>query len=43
MPLPDRRAENLGVFEPIPFEQIGDAERLRVFDVNVVGGTAARF
>ena len=29
---------NLGVFEPMPFEQISDAEWIRFFDVNVVSG-----
>jgi NAD(P)-dependent dehydrogenase (short-subunit alcohol dehydrogenase family) len=29
---------NLGVFEPKPFEQIGDAEWTRFFEINVVSG-----
>jgi len=29
---------NLGIFEPMPFEEIPDAEWLRFFDVNVVSG-----
>ncbi len=29
---------NLGIFEPKPFEEIADAEWLRFFDVNVVSG-----
>jgi len=29
---------NLGVFEPKPFEQIGDAEWVRFFEVNVLSG-----
>ena len=29
---------NLGIFEPRPFEQITDAEWIRFFDVNVVSG-----
>lgn len=29
---------NLGIFEPVPFEQISDADWIRFFDVNVVSG-----
>lgn len=29
---------NLGIFEPLPFEQISDADWIRFFDVNVVSG-----
>src|SRR4029077_16607799 len=29
---------NLGIFEPKPFEQISDADWLRFFDVNVLSG-----
>jgi NAD(P)-dependent dehydrogenase (short-subunit alcohol dehydrogenase family) len=30
---------NLGIFEPKPFEEISDADWLRFFDVNVLSGT----
>lgn len=29
---------NLGIFEPVPFEEISDAEWARFFDVNVISG-----
>lgn len=29
---------NLGIFEPKPFEEIPDADWLRFFDVNVLSG-----
>ncbi len=34
----DILVNNLGIFEPKPFEQIEDAEWLRFFDVNVLSG-----
>lgn len=37
-PQVDILVNNLGIFEPKPFEQIGDAEWLRFFEVNVLSG-----
>jgi len=34
----DILVNNLGIFEPKPFEQIGDADWLRFFEVNVMSG-----
>ena len=32
---------NLGIFEPKPFEEIPDADWMRFFDVNVLSGVSA--
>jgi NAD(P)-dependent dehydrogenase (short-subunit alcohol dehydrogenase family) len=37
-PETDILVNNLGIFEPKPFEEIGDAEWMRFFEVNVLSG-----
>ena len=37
-PTVDILVNNLGIFEPKPFEEIPDADWRRFFDVNVLGG-----
>jgi len=37
-PAVDILVNNLGIFEPTPFEQIGDADWLRFFETNVLSG-----
>jgi len=34
----DILVNNLGIFEPVPFEKIGDADWLRFFEINVLSG-----
>jgi len=38
LPLVDILVNNLGIFEPMPFEQISDADWLRFFETNVLSG-----
>jgi NAD(P)-dependent dehydrogenase (short-subunit alcohol dehydrogenase family) len=38
LPLVDILVNNLGIFEPKPFEQISDADWLRFFETNVLSG-----
>jgi NAD(P)-dependent dehydrogenase (short-subunit alcohol dehydrogenase family) len=38
LPAVDLLVNNLGIFEPKPFEQISDADWLRFFEVNVLSG-----
>ena len=37
-PAPDILVNNLGIFEPVPFEQIPDEDWRRFFEVNVLSG-----
>jgi NAD(P)-dependent dehydrogenase (short-subunit alcohol dehydrogenase family) len=38
LPDVDILVNNMGIFEPVPFEQIGDADWMRFFETNVLSG-----
>jgi NAD(P)-dependent dehydrogenase (short-subunit alcohol dehydrogenase family) len=38
VPEVDILVNNMGIFEPVPFEQIGDADWMRFFETNVLSG-----
>jgi NAD(P)-dependent dehydrogenase (short-subunit alcohol dehydrogenase family) len=38
LPELDILVNNMGIFEPVPFEQIGDADWMRFFETNVLSG-----
>jgi NAD(P)-dependent dehydrogenase (short-subunit alcohol dehydrogenase family) len=38
LPEVDILVNNMGIFEPVPFEQIGDADWMRFFETNVLSG-----
>ena len=38
VPEVDILVNNLGIFEPIPFEEISDSDWLRFFETNVMSG-----